>query len=302
MCTFCVQCLHCCVFCLLRLPKKKLSADFERLSSVNSRGRARLPQRRCLADFMVRSPEYSPLRPYQSSSEDSSSEHSSSSYISSPGRDGPTEIPKLFPPPYGFHFGAQKKGLFSSPHNNANKSQSYVPADEGPLSQQGLDMGKRFLSPPAASHGSKQRQWQEVASSPRGILKPPPPYNRLVRTPSLKEYPNHAIRLMPREIVSEELKSWHQRNQLQKLLPSCGEQQSPMNVMSPTSPHMPPFKQVGTEHRVMFYETSTNVHHSLLFYPTNSQFYSKVQQQLVNKFSASYLVGQTLTRCLFVCF
>ncbi|XP_028265938.1 innate immunity activator protein isoform X2 [Parambassis ranga] len=230
-----------------RLPKKKPSADFERLGSENSRGRARLPQRRCLADFMVRSPEYSPLRPYQSSSEDSSSEHSSSSYIGSPGRDRPTEIPKLFPPPYGFHFGAQKKGPsgFPSPHTNSTQSQSYVPADEGPLSPQDLDMGKRFLSPPVASHSPQQRQWQEVASSPRGILKAPPPYNRLVRTPSLKEYPNHAIRLMPREIVSEELKSWHQRNQLQKLRPNCGEQQGPMNVMSPTSPHMPPFKQVG---------------------------------------------------------
>uniref|UniRef100_A0A3B5LF34 Innate immunity activator a n=1 Tax=Xiphophorus couchianus TaxID=32473 RepID=A0A3B5LF34_9TELE len=45
----------------------------------------------------------------------------------------------------------------------------------------------------------------------RSILKPPPPYTRLVRTPSLKDYPNHSVRLLPREIVSEELKSWHQR-------------------------------------------------------------------------------------------
>lgn len=233
---------------LPRLPKSKQAADKERLSSENNRGRAKLPQRCCAADFMVRSPECSLLRPYQSSSEDSSSEHSSSSssYISSPGREGPTEIPKLCPPPYGFHFGAQNKALssFSSSHQNNSQSQSslgYVRADEGPLSPQDLDVGKCFVSSPPVARSTQQRQWQEGPLSPRGILKPPPPYTRLVRTPSLKEYPNHAIRLMPREIVSEELKSWHQRNQLQKLRPSCVDQQS---ALSPTSPHLPPFKQV----------------------------------------------------------
>ncbi|XP_031140381.1 innate immunity activator protein [Sander lucioperca] len=233
-----------------RLPKSKPPADKERLSSENNQGRARLPQRRCMADFMVHSPEYSPLRPYQSSSEDSSSEHSSSSYVSSPGRDGPTEIPKLCPPPYGFHLGAQKKGLsnFTSSHKNINQSQpspGYVRpmAEDCPLSPQDLDMGKCFLSSPPAAHSPRQRQWQEGALSPRGILKPPPPYTRLVRTPSLKEYPNHAIRLMPRDIVSEELKSWHQRNQMQKFRPGCVDQQSFLSVKSPTSPHLPPFKQ-----------------------------------------------------------
>ncbi|XP_044068266.1 innate immunity activator protein [Siniperca chuatsi] len=233
-----------------RLPKSKLSVDMERLSSENSRGRARLPQRRCVADFMVRSPEYSPLRPYQSSSEDSSSEHSSSSYISSPGREGPTEIPKLCPPPYGFHFGAQKKGLpsFSSSHKNTNQCQSSpghvrAMAEDRPLSPQDLNMAEHFLSSPPVARSPQQRQWQEGASCPSRILKPPPPYTRLVRTPSLKEYPNHAIRLMPREIVSEELKSWHQRNQLPKLRPNCVDQQSLLSVKSPTSPHLPPFKQ-----------------------------------------------------------
>lgn len=244
------------MICLRRLPKSKPSADKERLGSDHSRGRGRLPQRRCAADFLVRSPEYSPLRPYQSSSEDSSSEHSSSSYINSPGKDGPTEIPKLCPPPYGLHYGAQKKGIssFSSSHENTSHSQSSfssvrATAEAGLLSPQDLDMGKCFLSSPSVACSQQQRQWQEGALSPRRILKPPPPYTRLVRTPSLKEYPNHAIRLMPREIVSEELKSWHQRNQLQKLRPSCVDQQS--SLRSPTSPHLPSFKQVGTDNDIV---------------------------------------------------
>lgn len=182
---------------------------------------------------MVRSPEYSPLHPSLSSSEDSSSEHSSSSYITSPGREIPTEIPKLCPPPYGLHFGALKKGLPSF-------TRTMAITEDGPLSPQGPDAETPCLSPPPVANPPPQ--WRERALSPNRILKPPPPYTRLVRTPSLKEYPNHAIRLLPREIVSEELKSWHQRIQLQKVQPSCMDQQDSMTV---TAAHLPSFQQVG---------------------------------------------------------
>lgn len=186
---------------------------------------------------MVRSPEYSPLRPSLSSSEDSSSEHSSSSYISSPCRDGPTEIPKLCPPPYGFHFGAQKKGLSGFTSTSATM-------ENGALSPPGPDVETPCLSPPPLANTPPH--WRERALSPRRILKPPPPYTRLVRTPSLKEYPNHAIRLLPREIVSEELKSWHQRIQLQKTQAGGMDEQSSTSLKSPpASPHLPSFQQVG---------------------------------------------------------
>ncbi|XP_072306197.1 innate immunity activator protein [Eucyclogobius newberryi] len=209
-----------------RLPKSKpVSVD-------NSKGRGRLPQRR--PEFILRSPQYSPLRLSQSSSEDTSSEHSSSSYISSPGREGPTEIPKLCPPPYGFHYGAKKAVSSPSPNKKTlRRNQGSKDVLDSPLSPQDLGLSKRFLSPPPVPRA--QRQSQEAALSPKRSLKPPPPY-RLVRTPSLKEYPNHAFRLLPREIVSEELKSWHQRNQQHKLWPT-GEE----GITSPTSPHMPPF-------------------------------------------------------------
>nr|XP_040049555.1 innate immunity activator protein [Gasterosteus aculeatus aculeatus] len=222
-----------------RLPKTKPPADKE-----NNRGGAKPPQRRYLADFLVRSPDYCPLRPYQSSSEDSSSEHSSSSYISSPGGDGAPDLPKRCPPPYGFHFGAQKKGPSSPAGSLKNTSRprlrpGYVTAsvEDGALAPQDVATGQRFLSPPTVAHSPQQRQWQGGASSTRRVPKAPPPYTRLVRTPSLNEYPNHAVMLMPRDIVSEELKSWHQRNQLQKLRPS-GEDQ-----LSAATAHLPPFKQ-----------------------------------------------------------
>lgn len=246
---------------LFRLPKSKPTLALERFSSESGRGRARLTQRRCAADFMVRSPEYSPQHLYQSSSEDSSSEHSasSSSYTSSPGRDGPTEIPKLCPPPYGFHFGAQNKGPsnVTSPgvYKSLGQSQAShgygraTAVEKGPLSPRDPDMGRLRVSspPPPVIRTPQQRQWQEGLSSSRRTLKPPPPYTRLVRTPSLREYPNHASRLMPREIVSEELKSWHQRNQLHKTRPGSLERQGSYRVKSPTSPHLPLYKQVGPD-------------------------------------------------------
>ena len=86
-------------------------------------------------------------------------------------------------------------------------------------------------------------QWRDRALSPRRILKPPPPYTRLVRTPSLKEYPDHTIRLLPREIVSEELKSWHQRIQLQKTQAGGGVDEQ--SSRSPARPLLPSFRQVG---------------------------------------------------------
>ncbi|XP_034028191.1 innate immunity activator protein [Thalassophryne amazonica] len=234
-----------------RFSKSKLSADKVLLSSENKPGRSMLLQQRCAADFTIRSPEYSPRCVYQSSSEDSNSQPSVSSYVCSPGQNGPTEIPKLCPPPYGFHFGAQKKGLsgFTSPSsykhiNQSQVSQGHIRAttEDGPLSPQDSCIGKCYLSSPPVAH-NPQQQGQEGALSPKRMLKPPPPYAMLVRTPSLKDYPNHVIRLMPRETVSEELKSWHQRNQLEKLWPGCTEQQSAQSVKSPTSPHLPPFKR-----------------------------------------------------------
>nr|XP_057941313.1 innate immunity activator protein isoform X2 [Doryrhamphus excisus] len=215
-----------------RLPKSKAWGDKERLSLENLKGRGRLPQRHRAADFIVLSPEVSPLHPYQSTSEDSASEHSSSSSMSSPGRDELPEIPKLCPPPYGFLFGVPKKGL----PGDSQKNNQGQPTPGAPLS-----------SPPGILSSPQQRQRPEGALSPaRRTPKLPPPYTLVARTPSLKEYPPHTFRTMPREVVSEELKSWHQRSQN----PNSVEQQNP------TSPHMPPFNQVGM-HSAFFIAVNT---------------------------------------------
>ncbi|XP_063064548.1 innate immunity activator protein isoform X2 [Engraulis encrasicolus] len=95
-------------------------------------------------------------------------------------RDGEKDKPRVDPPP------PPPKGVSTCPQNNNN----------------GSSPSKQPATAPAPS------------PQKRAVVKPPPPpYARLVRTPSLKEYPTHATRLlMPREMVCEELKTWHQRN------------------------------------------------------------------------------------------
>ncbi|XP_042155876.1 innate immunity activator protein-like [Oncorhynchus tshawytscha] len=272
-----------------RLPRSKPTHDLG-----EGRGRARLPRRR--PEFLVRSPQYtpqrlyqsssehsvpsytSPQRLYQSSSEDSSSEHSVPSYTSPPSRDtdrdnhkdreGPAspEIPKLCPPPYGFHYGAQTptspalNGSSFHKKNNQHRSSPSLRrrmAEEGtcsPLSPQdlGSPLGKGlYLSPSRLPQPQQQhRHWQQgpPPSSPRRVLKPPPPYTRLVHTPSLREYPNQPARVLPREMSSDELKSW---NQFQKSRPSSLEGQGSFRVKSPTSPHLPPYLQGPHQKRIL---------------------------------------------------
>ncbi|XP_071022753.1 innate immunity activator protein-like [Oncorhynchus clarkii lewisi] len=272
-----------------RLPRSKPTHDLG-----EGRGRARLPRRR--PEFLVRSPQYtpqrlyqsssehsvpsytSPQRLYQSSSEDSSSEHSVPSYTSPPSRDtdrdnhkdreGPAspEIPKQCPPPYGFHYGAQSPtspALYGSSFHKKNNQHRSSPslrrrmAEEGacsPLSPQdlGSPLGKGlYLSPSRPPQQQQQhRRWQQgpPPSSPRRVLKPPPPYTCLVHTPSLREYPNQPARVLPREMSSDELKSW---NQFQKSRPSSLEGQGSFRVKSPTSPHLPPYLQGPHQKRIL---------------------------------------------------
>ncbi|XP_061661079.1 innate immunity activator protein [Syngnathoides biaculeatus] len=196
-----------------RFPKSRPRADKESLSSESFR------VHHCATDIMVLSSESSSLHPDQSSSEDSSSEHSASSYTAL--QDTPTEIPKLCPPPYGIHLAAPKKEL-----------PGFSPINSPPHTPQHKHMVARC--------SRQQRPWQDGPASARRTPKLLPPYTRVLRTPSLKEYTNHAVRIIPREVVSEELKTWHQRNQS---VPSCVELQRPLGVKRTTLLHMPPFNQ-----------------------------------------------------------
>ncbi|XP_067249810.1 innate immunity activator protein [Chanodichthys erythropterus] len=232
-----------------RLPRSK--PELTKASSELGRGRTKLPRRR-VTDFAL---AYSVQRLYQCSSEDSSSELSISSYSSSSSRETTTEAPKPCPPPYGYHRTAPNKApgqlnTNSPPKNNNNNNPPHLMAgpsqvkinNRTPLQ---ADMGRLQLGPNSQSgtiHSNKPRQVE--VTSPKRILKPPPPYTKVVRTTSLREYPNHPSRVLPREMVSGELKTWHQKNNLAVSKHRSLERQGSFRIKRPEPP---PYHQIPSQ-------------------------------------------------------
>ncbi|KAJ8395395.1 hypothetical protein AAFF_G00033800 [Aldrovandia affinis] len=224
-----------------RLPNREWSHDPDQ-----NQGRPRLARRR-VTDFGAPLPEHLPLQVgvgnalYQSSSEDSNSEHSAPSYTSSPCREFPAEMAKPCPPPFGYHYAVHHTGpmaftgpsFYKNPMHQSSPSfyRGYVEEDMGYPPE--MDMGRLYLGPPPppAPPGRYECWYEEVPS--RQVLRPLPPHARLARAPSLREYPHHHhSRGLPRDLVSEGLKSWHQRNQQKAPRPRSLDRKGAVRVRS----------------------------------------------------------------------
>ncbi|XP_041944508.1 innate immunity activator b isoform X2 [Alosa sapidissima] len=217
----------------LRLPSSGYDVD-------QDRGRSRFPRRR-VTDLGM-SPEYSPLHVgvgnllYHSSSEDSASEHSGASYTSSPCREAPADPPHLNSPAYGHPdpYGHNPNDRYAHPPNDRY---AHPPNDRYAHPPNGFYRNPQHQSTPTFSRGcpphgrayapeaGRHDYWYEPA--PVTL----PAHVRLSRAPSLREYPAHhppchpahhpahhpaLLPALPRQLVSEQLKSWHQRQQLQR--------------------------------------------------------------------------------------
>lgn len=202
------------------------------------RERSRGPRRR-LTDVILPSPEYSPMKfsmgnpMYLSSSEDSNSEHSSTpSYISSPCLEYPAELPCHYQ--YRYHCTSPPDNYSpqsyiplssyknSSPQFSPNVYRGYVDEGRG----RDIDMSRMYMRhqpPPPCQNGQFEYWYEEVP--PHQLCRPVPPHVKLSRAPSLREYPQHPSRGLPRQVVSEELKSWHQRSQLRPPRPRSLDRQ-----------------------------------------------------------------------------
>uniref|UniRef100_A0A672KME1 Cytohesin Ubiquitin Protein Inducing domain-containing protein n=1 Tax=Sinocyclocheilus grahami TaxID=75366 RepID=A0A672KME1_SINGR len=213
-----------------RLPRSK--PELTKASSDLGRGRTKLPRQR-VTDVAL---AYSVQRLYQCSSEDSSSELSISSYSSSSSRETTTEAPKPYPPPYGYHRTAPNKGpsqlnTYSTLKNNNKNPPHLVP---GP-------------NRTAPNKGPSQLNTYIEVISPKRMLKPPPPYTKVVRTTSLREYPNHPSRVLPRDVVSGELKTWHQKTNIIISKPRSLERQGSIRIKRPVPP---PYHQIPSHKQV----------------------------------------------------
>ncbi len=200
------------------------------------RGRSRGPRRQ-LTDFAVTPSEYSPIslivgNPlYYSSSEDSNSEHSVQSYASSPCQEHPGELPWPYQHQYGYQYTSFNDNhipqrcspthFYKNPQYQSSPSFSRRYMEDGwghPLemdSGSSSYMSRQAPSPVYSSNGHYEYCYSEALPSHQRICKLLPAHVKLSRAPSLREYSHHPSRGLPRQVVSEELKSWHQRNQLQ---------------------------------------------------------------------------------------
>ncbi|XP_016148813.1 innate immunity activator b [Sinocyclocheilus grahami] len=198
------------------------------------RGRSRGPRKR-LTDFAVTPSEYSSLslnvgNPlYYSSSEDSNSEHSVQSYANSPCQEHPGELPWPYQPQYGYQYASLNDShvpqrcspthFYKNPQYQSSPSFSRGYVEDGwghPLER---DSGRLYIShqapsPVYSSNGHYEYYYSEAMPSQQRSCRLLPAHVKLSRAPSLREYSHHPSRGLPRQVVSEELKSWHQRNQL----------------------------------------------------------------------------------------
>ncbi|XP_060738305.1 innate immunity activator protein [Tachysurus vachellii] len=234
-----------------RFPRTK--PEVNKPSLDLSRGRTKLPRRR-VTDFAL---AYSVQRLYQCSSEDSSSEHSISSYSSSSSHELTSELTKACPPPYGFHCttpnnsqGQRSTNNILPKNNQTVNKQINKPTVTSPCQNNSYDRmlperDIRKLNLDLTSlHTNKQ---QIEVTSPKRLLKPPPPYHRLARTPSLKEYPNHPSRLLPRDVVTNDLRAWHERNNVGEIKFLPLERHGSMRAKRTPDQEPPPYHQIQSQ-------------------------------------------------------
>lgn len=215
---------------------------------------------------------------YLSSSEDSNSEHSLPSHTSSPCREAPVVVAKPCPPPYGYHFSKQnRKGsghhsgplAFTGPsfyrilqHQSTPSFYRVCAVDDGVGCPPDLDMRRVYLGPPLppppfpGPPPARCERWFEEAAPPLRVVRPLPTHSKLARAPSLRDYPHHPSLGLPRELVSEELKSWHQRSQVRAPRPRSLDRQGAVrlrNVSGRDSPlslqHHFPQKVTSAKHQ-----------------------------------------------------
>nr|XP_057911839.1 innate immunity activator b [Doryrhamphus excisus]XP_057911840.1 innate immunity activator b [Doryrhamphus excisus] len=186
------------------------------LVSEKERGRTRGPRRR-LIDYSKTSAEASPLvfnRVNNAGSEDSNSEHSFASYSSSPSQELPCNLPRHYRaasplcPPFS-SYGPQATahaGFYHSPRHQPhqgyyNEDVIYPPYVDMPWTyrnQQAPCLSNRY------EYRYKEAPQRLVAPDSRHSPSSSPQW----------DHPQYGSNGLPRQVVSEQLKSWHRRSQL----------------------------------------------------------------------------------------
>ncbi|XP_016086615.1 uncharacterized protein C1orf106 homolog [Sinocyclocheilus grahami] len=148
--------------------------------------------------------------------------------------------------------GPSQLNTYSTLKNNNKNPPHLVPgpnrvkiSNGTPLQADMARLQLRQNSQSDAVHTNKPQQVEVI--SPKRMLKPPPPYTKVVRTTSLREYPNHPSRVLPRDVVSGELKTWHQKTNIIISKPRSLERQGSIRIKRPVPP---PYHQIPSHKQV----------------------------------------------------
>ncbi|XP_008282921.1 innate immunity activator b isoform X2 [Stegastes partitus] len=199
-----------------------------RLSSPESsfdkdRGRTRGPRRR-LTEYAITLPQ-TPSPPVNfgnhANSEDSNSEHSFTSYNSSPCQESPCDLPKYqsaFPisspvgsygpqafSPAGFYHNPRHLPSPSTKNTYYNKEMVYPPD---------MDMSPSYFHQQAPCSPNRYEYWYKDTPVPHQRSQRPLPPDVRLTPPAQWDHPQYRSNCLPRQVVNEQLKSWHRRSQL----------------------------------------------------------------------------------------
>lgn len=199
----------------------RLSSPESSFVPEKERGRTRSARRR-LTEYGITFPEPPPPSVNyrnHADSEDSNSERSFSSYNSSPCHESPCDLPKQYQSLYSHSNGSYQPQVLphtsfylkSKPQTSPSVHKTYY--NDEMVYPPDMDMGRGYYvqQGPCPSN----RYWYKEASIPhQRAQRPLPPEIRL--PPSAAQWdhhPNYRPGGLPRQVVNEQLKSWHRRSQ-----------------------------------------------------------------------------------------
>ncbi|XP_071350886.1 innate immunity activator b [Trachinotus anak] len=221
-------------------------------SFEKDRGRTRGPRRR-LTEYSVTLPEIPPLTVNygsHASSEDSNSEHSFTSYNSSPCQELPCDLLRQYhsASPHSSPVGSYGPQAFSRTgfyHNSRHQSsptthkayynEMYCSPD--------MDMARSYYAQQTHCPSNRYDYWYKDPAVPhQRVQRPLPPDIRLSPVPAQWDHPHYCSSGVPRQVVNEQLKSWHRRSQLKSPRSRSLDRQGAVRVKNLSARESPCFQ------------------------------------------------------------
>ncbi|XP_040890733.1 innate immunity activator b isoform X2 [Toxotes jaculatrix] len=189
-------------------------------SHEKDRGRTRGPRRR-LTEYTVTLPETPPPVVNYGSHANSEDSHSEHSYNSSPCQELPCDLPKHFQPAFPHSspvgsYGPQvfpRTGFYHNSRHQSSPTFQKAYYNEMVYSPD-MDIARSYYAQQAPCPSSRYDYWYKDPAFPhQRAQRPLPPDIRLSPSPAQWDHPNYCSSGVPRQLVSEHLKSWHRRSQ-----------------------------------------------------------------------------------------